>query len=194
MYLHWANSDQYYVKTDANFKNYDWIAPNEVAVHFRIETADIEQNNVKGDKRFFLPRVSETEWDPDDRAVTIPFEYRPLTTPEKSDYGRSNQQDKIIAAIVEEIPQHLGDSPDALAALLSKRSLDSKGNVVTHLEHHLSQYTRKNEADFFIHKDLSGFLSRELDFYLKNEVLNLDNLKSESLLRAGSSRCRLSSP
>ena len=39
---------------------------------------------------------------------------------------------------------------------------------------------RRNNSDFFIHKDLSGFLNRELDFYLKNEVLNLDNL-----LRAG---------
>ena len=28
------------------------------------------------------------------------------------------------------------------------------------------------------HKDLAGFLNRELDFYLKNEVLNLDNLTS----------------
>ena len=44
------------------------------------------------------------------------------------------------------------------------------------LKHHLCQYAQRNNSDFFIHKDLSGFLNRELDFYLKNEVLNLDNL------------------
>ena len=31
VYLHWANSDQYYVKTDEHFRNYDWQAPNGVA-------------------------------------------------------------------------------------------------------------------------------------------------------------------
>ena len=34
VYLHWANSDQYYVKTDEHFRNYDWQAPNGVTVHF----------------------------------------------------------------------------------------------------------------------------------------------------------------
>ena len=178
VYLHWANSDQYYVKTDANFKNYDWIAPNDVAVRFRIKTADIEQNNVKGDKRFFLPRVRETHWDADTNAVTIPFEYRLLTAQENITYSGNTKQDKIIAAALNDIPKYLGDAPAAQAALSWEHGLDSKGNVVTHLEHHLSQYTRKNESDFFIHKDLSGFLSRELDFYLKNEVLNLDNLET----------------
>ena len=37
-------------------------------------------------------------------------------------------------------------------------------------------YTVKNSFDYFIHKDLGGFLSRELDLYLKSEVLNLDDL------------------
>ncbi len=178
VYLHWANSDQYYVKTDANFKNYDWKAPNGVAVRFRLEAADIEQNNVRGEKRFFLPRVSETKWDAADNAVTIPFEYRPLTASEKTRYGRSKQQEKIIANAVEGIPAYLGDIPDALSTLTWERGQDSKGNIVTHLEHHLLQYTRKNDSDFFIHKDLSGFLSRELDFYLKNEVLNLDSMEA----------------
>ena len=44
------------------------------------------------------------------------------------------------------------------------------------MEHHLRSYVGRNNADFFIHRDLSSFLKRELDFYLKNEVLNLDNL------------------
>ena len=178
VYLHWANSDQYYVKTGEHFHNYDWKAPNGVAVHFRLESANVEQDNVKGDKRFFLPRVKDTEWDADARAVTIPFEYRPLTVPESSRYGRQKQQDKIIAAAIDEIPRRLKAAPQALAALMGERRRNGKDEPVSHLEHHLRQYTRRNDSDFFIHKDLRGFLSRELDFYLKNEVLNLDNLEA----------------
>ena len=178
VYLHWANSDQYYVKTGEHFHNYDWTAPNGVVVHFRLEAANVEQDNVKGDRRFFLPRVKETLWDADARAVTIPFEYRPLTAPESSAYGNRNQQDKIIAEAVGEIPRRLKAEPQALAALMGERRRNGKDEPVSHLEHHLRQYTRRNDSDFFIHKDLRGFLSRELDFYLKNEVLNLDNLEA----------------
>ena len=178
VYLHWANSDQYYVKTAEHFHNYDWNAPNGVAVRFRLAVADVEQNNVRGDRRFFLPRVEATEWDSDSRSVTIPFEYRPLTTSEKTRYGRQKQQDKIIDAAVGEIPKRLNDAPDALVAVEWKRGRDKDDQRVTHFKYHLRQYTVKNESDFFIHKDLSGFLSRELDFYLKNEVLNLDGMEA----------------
>jgi adenine-specific DNA-methyltransferase len=40
------------------------------------------------------------------------------------------------------------------------------------------QYTRRNTSDFFIHKDLKGSLSRELDFYRKNGVRNLEELEA----------------
>jgi len=53
-----------------------------------------------------------------------------------------------------------------------------RAKPLPYLEHHLRQYTRRNTSDFFIHKDLKGFLSRELDFYLKNEVLNLDEMEA----------------
>ncbi|HOE17288.1 MAG TPA: site-specific DNA-methyltransferase [Syntrophorhabdaceae bacterium] len=52
-------------------------------------------------------------------------------------------------------------------------------------EHHLRQYTRRNTSDFFIHKDLAGFLSRELDFYLKNEVLNLEEMEAAGVGLSG---------
>ena len=176
VHLHWANRDQYYVKTGEHFRDYDWKAPNGIAVQFRIRAADVEQNNVKGDKRFFLPLVDETHWDHSTRAIAIPFEYRPLTEGEKRDYGTKNQQENIIAAAVDAIPKRLGKATDALAALTGERRRDGDGEPVSHLAHHLRQYTRRNTSDFFIHKDLKGFLARELDFYLKNEVLNLDEM------------------
>ena len=183
VYLYWANSDQYYVKTAEHFHDYAFTSRG-VTVHFKLQAADIEQNNVKGDKRFFLPRVKEIDWKEGTCELVIPFEYRPLTEQEEIAYGKKNQQDAIIARALEQIPERLKKADGALAALTAERRKDSDGQPVTFLEHHLRQYTRRNTSDFFIHKDLKGFLSRELDFYLKNEVLNLDEMESAGEDRA----------
>jgi len=177
VYLYWANNDQYYVKTAEHFHDYAFTS-HGVTVHFKLQAADIEQNNVKGDKRFFLPRVKEIEWKEEAGELVLPFEYRPLTEQEEIACGKKNQQDAIIARALEQISERLKKADRALAALTAERRKDSDGQPVTFLEHHLRQYTRRNTSDFFIHKDLRGFLSRELDFYLKNEVLNLDEMEN----------------
>jgi len=175
VYFHWANNDQYYVKSDEYFRNYAWKAPNGVAVHFRLVNADVEQNNVKGDRKFFLPRVSEMEWDPASPAITIPFEYRPLSGSEIIIYRKKNQQEAIVEATISAVSKQLHGNSQAMAALMGENRLNGN-DPISHLEYHLRQYVRRNNSDFFIHKDLSGFLNRDLDFYLKNEVLNLENL------------------
>ena len=177
VHLHWANSDQYYIKTAEHFHSYRWKSPTGVSVRFRVDSADVDQNNVKGERRYFVPRVAAAEWDAAARALTVPFAYRPPTRREQTNNGRNNLQDKIIARTLDDLPARF-DDPDVLAALVGERHRNANDEPVTHLEHHLRQYTRRNESDFFIHKDLRGFLSRELDFYLKNEVLNLDDLSA----------------
>ena len=176
--LYWANHDQYYIKTAEHFADYSYQAPNGVSVHFKLQAADVEQNNVKGDKRFFLPRLDGIAWDEESAALTIPFAYRPLTGQEAIAYGKRKQQEAIIAQALEKIPRQLADSPRALAALTAERRQTAQGEPVSYLEHHLRRYTARNTRDFFIHKDLAAFLSRELDFYLKNEVLNLEEIEA----------------
>ena len=51
------------------------------------------------------------------------------------------------------------------------------------LEAHLRRYTARNTFDYFIHKDVGTFLRRELDFYIKNEVMHLDDVENESAPR-----------
>jgi adenine-specific DNA-methyltransferase len=51
------------------------------------------------------------------------------------------------------------------------------------LEAHLRRYTARNTFDYFIHKDLGGFLRRELDLYIKNEVMHLDDVENETAPR-----------
>ena len=176
VYLHWANSDQYYIKTAERFHDYSWSA-HGVMVHFKVRAADVEQNNVKGDKRFFLPRIDAIAADGENRELVIPFEYRPLNEEEEDRYGRNNQQDAIIAEFITSAPAQTGQSNEIVLALTAERHRNTDNKPVTFLEHHLRQYTRRNTSDFFIHKNLKAFLIRELDFYIKSEVLNLDDME-----------------
>lgn len=177
VYLYWANHDQYYVKTGEYFTDYTYQTPNGVTVHFKLRQADVEQNNVNGEKRFFLPVLDGIIWDETARRLTIPFEFRPLTEQETITYGQKNQQEAIIAKAVTDIPKRV-KAAEALSALVAERRKTEKGESVSWLEHNLRQYTRRNTSDFFIHKDLRGFLCHELDFYLKNEVLNLEEMEA----------------
>ena len=106
VHLHWANSDQYYIKTGEYFRDYSF-AVRDITVHFKLQAADIEQDNVKGDTRFFLPCVEAPDWDEEAKRLDIPFEYRPLTEQEGITYGKKNQQEAIITKAVEEIPKQL---------------------------------------------------------------------------------------
>ena len=183
VYLYWANNDQYYVKTAEHFHDYTFTSYG-VTVHFKLQTASVEHNNVKDDKRCFLPRVKKIAWDEKTDQVVIPFDYRPLTEQEEITYGKKYQQDAIIAEALKEIPKLLKKAGRVLVALTTEHHKNGDDQSVTLLEHHLRQYTRRNTSDFFIHKHLKDFLSRELDFYLKNEVLNLDEMETAGEDRA----------
>ncbi len=205
VHLHWANSDQYYIKTGENFTDYSY-AHSGWSVRFKLRTAEVEQNNAKGAKRFFVPRAVDVVLDAAARTLTVPFDYRPLVRDEELRYGNNRNgangnsangnesggngafnggnggakkgQEAILADAAPAIAQAAESNPDALAALMQEKRKDADGRPIGLLEHHLRAYTRKNTSDFFIHKDLKGFLERELDFYLKNEVLNLDDLEA----------------
>lgn len=169
VYLHWANRDQYYVKSGEHFSDYKFNAQG-ITVIFDLRDVDIEKDNVKGTKRFFIPLSDETTYSPESNAICIPFEYRPLTDAEKKRYRGQKQQDKIINAAEPEIMACLTDHYNALSAL------ERQTEGVTLLKKHLRTYTRRNTADFFIHKDLKQFLTRELDVYLKNEVIPISDI------------------
>jgi len=177
VYLHWANNDQYYVKTGEYFNDYRFKSPYGISVHFKLVAADVEKDNIKGDKRFFVPVPKEVTFDTEIKEITIPFQYRPLTEQEEIKYGQRNQQDAIINEALNTIPTELQKDVEVLPALLSTHHTTADGQI-SFLEHHLRRYTRRNTSDLFVHKNLKGFLTRELDFYLKNEVLNLDEMEA----------------
>ena len=179
--LHWANADQYYVKTTENYASYVFTAGSGTTtqrVLFEIAAADNEKDNVTeahDRQRRFVPASGENAIGVDRADLVVRFEHRPLTEPEKRKWPGNGiaQQRKINDAATKRILGSL--DPDWHALLAAPAPTDTDADR-TLLARHVDRYTAKNTFDYFIHKDLGGFLRRELDLYLNTDVLNLDDL------------------
>ena len=177
--LYWANHDQYYIKTSEYLRNYTFKLPSGKRVHFKLVEADTEKDNnraASGNERRFILSLEQPLAEENGELV-IRFEYRP--DPEK------RKQADLNAEAAARIQSLITDSPSlqvAWSPLLEKRPTEKNPNR-TLLEKHLTDYTARNTFDYFIHKDLGGFLRRELDFYIKNEVMHLDDIESETAPR-----------
>jgi adenine-specific DNA-methyltransferase len=204
--LHWATKDQYYIKTGERFRNYRFRVQIRVqigncrfkvqnyTVAFELRNATAEQNNNKGEKRYFvLAKDDPVVLDPETKTLTVFFEYRTLTDPEQKEFGRTEQQKpqdnlnkKAANAILEWLrdlaskdPKASEDSKKELEDLKAQLEKPEAANEQSRLIKHLTRFTRRNTSDFFIHKDLRGFLRRELDFFIKSQSLLLDELLAQ---------------
>src|SRR5712692_3137941 len=84
--LQWANRDQYYIKTGEHFKSYRFKV-DSTAIEFALRNAATEQNNNRGEKRYFvLAEESPVTFDDKTRTLTVFLEYRPLTDKERVTY------------------------------------------------------------------------------------------------------------
>jgi len=180
VYFHWANNDQYYIKTDEYFNNYAFRSQG-IAVHFQIQHRTEKEISIINSVRYFIPVLDNIIWHEDESKLIIPFEYRSLNQEENKVYGKRKTQDRIIEQALSNIPERIKEYGEALAAIMATRKADQDNQSTTCLEFHLRQYTKRNTSDFFIHKDLKRFLTRELDFFLKNEVMDLDELVTAGL-------------
>lgn len=186
--LHWANKDQYYTKSGEMFSNYRFKLNDERSVLFRLVSADTARENRKDndkDRRFIIvtepktfTRIDEDGEEFEETIVpfsiqnnelTILFEYATLPKGSKQETLNSESYNKIVSAKVL-TTDWLND--------LAQPAPTEKEPKRTVLQKHLSTYTQKNIADYFIHKDLGKFLRHELDFYIKNEVMHLDDVVS----------------
>jgi len=171
--LHWANKDQYYIKTGEHFFNYAFRI-GEYTVRFQIVQAETSVNNTKGENRFFVLTSGDGNitYNAEVKELVVLFEYRALTEAEKSSVGTRNVQDALNEQAKEAI---IAAVPDA--GLKGGLTREAEGKIP--LEKHIATYAKRNTSDYFIHKDLAGFLIRELDFYIKNEMFDLDDLGTE---------------
>lgn len=200
--LHWANRDQYYIKTSEYFRDYVFrLRPDDddpMRVHFQLaEAAEGEHGNVKptnGNRVFILAADGESSRDfvriEDNGGLSIRFEYRSATLsdwPEEHRDGKTKPpaQTELIAIATTRLLA-LGDP--SLAPWISRlrrphKTPNGEEAEYSLLEAHLRRYTVRNTFDYFIHKDLAGFLHRELDFFIKSEIMHLDDVENETAPR-----------
>lgn len=201
--LHWANRDQYYIKTSEYLRDYAFTlrpsdATDPMRVHFHLaDVSEGEHGNVKaaeGKGRIFILANDDLIAEEDGELV-IRFHYRPATMNDWSDEALAG----VTATAKKKPPVQKELLLDAVRRIFStgdqslKRWLDglskahekANGEVAEYsrLQGHLDRYFKRNTFDYFIHKDLGRFLRQELDFYIKNEVMHLDDVESERALR-----------
>lgn len=166
--LHWANADQYYIKSSETFRDYTFMVAGGKRVRVHLVAASTEQNNNKAaadkERRFVL--CTDKPLTEENGELFVRFEYRPYEGKEKQVDLNKQAIDAILNT-----PGFEGWSQE-----LRKLAPTDKRKDRTVLEKHLTQYTARNTFDYFIHKDLGGFLRRELDFFIKNEVMHLDDV------------------
>ncbi len=185
--LHWANADQYYIKSAENFRDYTFkLTPAEDAprVTFKLVEADTQKDNTKAtagqERRFVYQSFIESG---DRTQLTLGFAYLPL--------GKDEKQADLNKQAIADIFKYAAKGPFVALASPDKTYTGKKKEGRTLLEKHLTDYTARNSFDYFIHKDLGGFLRRELDFYIKNEVLHLDDLDEAPETNWRETRARL---
>ena len=173
--LYWANHDQYYIKTSEYLRDYTFTLPNGKKVHFKLTEADIEKDNRKEDankeRRFSI--VEENPVSEEGDELIIRFHYLPCDKKVK----QKDSNEASVKTVFE------SSGIDGWVSALSAKMPTDKNPNRTILEKHLNDYTSRYSFDYFIHKDLGGFLRRELDFYIKNEIMHLDDIESETVAK-----------
>ncbi len=198
MKLYWANHDQYYIKTSEYLRDYAFrLKPNNDAkpmrVHFRLaDAAEGEHGNIKpsnGKDRVFILAISNFIA-VEQGELNLRFEFRPATLTDWPDEVRQGKTkppaQKDLIDIAERSLLAVADAAvSQWIAELAKPHVKVDGEKAdyTRLRAHLNRYVARNTFDYFIHKDLGGFLRRELDFYIKNEVMHLDDVENETVSR-----------
>ncbi|MFO0802816.1 MAG: site-specific DNA-methyltransferase, partial [Gemmataceae bacterium] len=194
--LHWANHDQYYIKTSEYLRSYAFrLRPDDDAnpMRVRFELADAaegEHGNVKAaagkDRAFVLAPTNPIFIE--NGELTIRFEYRPATLadwPAGAGKPKPPAQKDLTGIAEDRILKTDGPAFRSWVAEFGKPHIKADGEAADYsrLRAHLNRYVARNTFDYFIHKDLGGFLRRELDFYIKNEVLHLDDIESAAAPR-----------
>ncbi len=191
--LVWANMDQYYIKSSELLRDYTFHISasagslfegeetQRVTVHFKLVEGDTEKDNRKPDGktvRAFALDSDQPFQEADQTTLIIRFRYREHP-------GERDLQKKLNEATETKLHEIL--PPTWKGALFAGdptwKGKDSR-DTRTILQKHLRDYTARHQFDYFIHKDLGGFLRRELDFYIKNEVMHLDDIESSSAPKA----------
>lgn len=206
--LHWANKDQYYIKSSETLRDYSFrLNPNAMGsdnpmrVHFKLIDADAgaQDNNKENadSKRLFVLdsdqpfELIDGEANENGERYTelqLRFCFRAATNADWIDsvkqkataaaQKKAPTQDHLRNIAIEQVFADQSELPDEWQQALRQPYRKADGTLADYslLQGQLNNYTKKNSFDYFIHKDLGAFLTRELDFYIKNELLDWEDI------------------
>ncbi len=202
--LHWANHDQYYIKSSERLSRYSFTLPKTARrVRFEVVAGSTEKDNVKaaqGNERRFV--LADPAWHVDGAELVLRFAYRSVAATAQSAAEGNEADDARDDAAAEEAPkkkkaptQSACNEATVKALRVAATSLgDWYGELLataptekqaerTVIEKHLERFTKRNDFDYFIHKNLRAFLRRELDVFIKNEIFHLDDVERQGTQR-----------
>jgi len=208
--LYWANCDQYYTKTGTLFRDYTFVSEGYRIV-FSIVSAKEELGSNKATIERLFVLDDENPIEERNKELVIRFQYRELVENEeilkiyeerfkaaKEDKNNEEnnrkrekiEQDKLNQIIKERIINSIKDNTKKIV-LQKEYKKDSKGNPIPLLDYHLNRFTAKNTRDYFIHKNLKRFLSEQLDYFIKSEVLDMETIEREKFLDKHATRAKV---
>ena len=186
--LYWANADQYYIKSSELLRDYAFMLDSggqmrRVCLRV-VDAAEGEHGNVRADKGRDRAFIWDSVEAPAAEARELVLRFR-FCVPSLADWPADKarkappSQRELIAIAVAGV---LASTSSSWSAPLARPHVlaDGTPSRACCLEAHLLRFTARQTFDYFIHKDLAAFLERELDFYIKNEVVDLDDIERQS--------------
>ena len=177
----WATKGSHYVKSGERFASYVW-KDGPRAIRIEVAQADIEKDNVKGAKRYYLPAAVDTT----DDTLVIHLAYRPLDADEAKRFEKRKAADDQDDG--DDAPEGRTTQERILNAWLDgngprKAKIPASVDKAL-LRKHVARYVAGQTSDLFVHPQLGEFLAGELDWYLKNEFLEIwDRADGDALAR-----------
>ena len=184
------------------------VPEHALPVHFKVvEAEEGEHGNIKADsgkkREFFLAGQEPVALNATGE-LEVRFEYRlrgenDTVSAEKEkqvkdQFEAENKGDISLLVMTDELLSACDNLRQRMEA--DGKDVTLIGEFITVMKHlsptdkvkkrvlitrYLYQYTARNTADYFIHKNLRGFLRREMDFYIKNEIMNLDDVENSDV-------------
>lgn len=146
IYFDWDRSNEYYVKTDKYLKNRYFVLNKNFVIDFRFAECERQINNNQIGRRFaILDSIASA-----DNLIVCFFDFKC-----DSKYLKQKEyNEKSLKWIIEYIQANFSSLYTKKHESIIKKELTSFANI--------------KDKCHFIHKDLEGFLNKELDLYVQD--------------------------
>ena len=176
---YWASGEIHYIRAGSP-RDYSFEVEANGGARYRISfTIDYAERRAGGvgDLRYLFPLPEASRFDPRSCVFKLPFHHR---LPFKAELeGCPDGFDLQRAVFAEAVPRIFAaiHDPNVKAALAS--SLEGADGRVCMLLKRLHHFAHRHTTGYFVPRDLPGLLKRELDFYLKDQALDIDDLEGD---------------